>query len=298
MGPAVKAKRAQGGAIGLQGGIRAGTFWLCLIRVLKDVAIVSSLRLAAALGFAVLAVPALGAPVNGHASYVVALGGINIANINVDLTDDGSRYSLDLKANVAGLGAVVASGSASVTASGQSTGSNLVSQQFDLMTKASGGTFTVDVSYAGRNVSAFRVDPPLVDNYNRVPIERSHLTNVGDVLSAFVIKGGTLDKDLCRRKLQIFTGVERFTIVMAFAAEDDATSPRTGYQGPVILCNMDYQPVSGHFTTSEMTNYLADSDRILIWYAPLGETGYFIPYRLLLNTSVGDLSMVLTAMKH
>ena len=296
MGPAVKAKRAQGGAIGLQGGIRAGTFWLCLIRVLKDVAIVSSLRLAAALGFAVLAVPALGAPVNGHASYVVALGGINIANINVDLTDDGSRYSLDLKANVAGLGAVVASGTAKVTASGQSSGSNLVSQQFDLMTKASGETFTVDVSYAGRNVSAFRVDPPLVDNYNRVPIERSHLTNVGDVLSAFVIKGGTLDKDLCRRKLQIFTGVERFNIAMAFAATDDATSPRTGYQGPVILCNMDYQPISGHFTTSEMTSYLADSDRILIWYAPLGESGYFIPYRVLLTTSMGDLSMVLTSM--
>jgi uncharacterized protein DUF3108 len=295
MGAAVKAKRAQAGAIGLQGGISAGTFWLCLIRVLKDDAIVSLFRLAAALGFATLAVPALGAQVNGHASYVVALGGINIANVNVDLTDDGSRYSLDLKANVAGLGAVVASGTASVTASGQST-SPLTSQQFDLQTKADGETFTVDVTYAGHDVSAFRVDPPLIDNYNRVPIERSHLTNVGDVLSAFVIKSGTLDKSLCRRKLQIFTGVERFNIVMAFAAEDEATSPRTGYQGPVILCNMDYQPISGHFTTSEMTNYLADSDRILIWYAPMGDTGYFIPYRVLLTTSMGDLSMVLTGM--
>lgn len=252
-------------------------------------------RLAAALSFATLAVPALGAPVDGHASYVVALGGINIANVNVDLTDDGSRYSLDLKANVAGFGAVVASGTASVTASGESRNA-LTSQQFDLQTKAGGETFTVDVSYAGHNVSAFRVDPPLVDNYNRVPIERSNLTNVGDVLSAFVIKGGALNKDLCRRKLQIFTGVERFNIVMAFAAADEATSPRTGYQGPVILCNMDYQPISGHFTTSEMTNYLADSDRILIWYAPMGETGYFIPYRVLLATSMGDLSMVLTSL--
>lgn len=239
--------------------------------------------------------PALGAEVNATASYVVTVGGINVAAVNVDLTDDGSHYALDLKANVAGLGSLVASGTASVKASGQSN-TPLRSQQFDLQTKASGETFTVDVSYAGGNVSAFRVDPPLLDNYNRVPIERSHLTNVGDVLSAFVIKGGTLDKSLCRRKLQIFTGVERFNIVMAFAAEDDATSPRTGYQGPVILCNMDYQPVSGHFTTSEMTNYLADSDRILIWYAPMGDTGYFIPYRVLLTTSMGDLSMVLTGM--
>ena len=40
-----------------------------------------------------------------------------------------------------------------------------------------------------------------------------------------------------------------------------------------------------------------DSDRIVIWYAPLGETGYFIPYRVLLGTNMGDLSMVLTKME-
>ena len=85
---------------------------------------------------------------------------------------------------------------------------------------------------------------------------------------------------------------------MSYAGEDTATSARTGYQGPVVLCSVDYDPVSGHFTTSEITNYLADSDRIVIWYAPLGDTGYFIPYRVLLGTNMGDLSMVLTGMKY
>jgi hypothetical protein len=97
--------------------------------------------------------------------------------------------------------------------------------------------------------------------------------------------------------MQIFTGLERFNVAMRFAKEDVATSKRTGYQGPVILCNIRYTPVSGHFTTSEITNFLADSDRILIWYAPLGAPGYFIPYRVLLTTSVGDLSMVLTELQ-
>ena len=264
--------------------------------MLKDETIVTLSRFACALGFAALAMPASAAQVNANASYVVSLGGINVAAVSVDLNDDGARYTLDLKANVAGLGAVVASGTAVVRASGQSGRSQLTPQQFDLETRANGETFTVDVSYAGRDVTAFRVDPPLIDNYDRVPIERAHLTNVGDALSAFVIKGGALDHELCQRKMQVFTGVERFNIAMAFAAEDEATSPRTGYQGPVILCNMDYQPISGHFTTSEMTSYLADSDRILIWYAPLGETGYFVPYRVLMTTSMGDLSMVLTGM--
>lgn len=237
------------------------------------------------------------APVTAQASYSVSLGGIGIANVTVDLKDSGKAYDLAMKANVAGLGSLVASGTAKVTASGSSAGKVLASKKFDLETKANGEVFDVDVAFAGGDVSAFIVTPPLIDNYNRVPIERSHLRGVGDMLSAFVLKGSGLDKGLCQRKMQIFTGVERFNIAMSFAGNDEATSARTGYQGPVVTCAIRYSPVSGHFTTSEITNYLADSDRILIWYAPLNDTGYFIPYRVLLTTSVGDLSMVLTGMK-
>lgn len=252
----------------------------------------AALACAAALTGAVQA-----APVDAQAKYAVSLGGIGIANVTVDLTDTGKAYDLALKANVAGLGSLVASGTAKVTASGNSAGRVLASKKFDLETKANGEVFDVDVAFSGGDVSAFIVTPPLIDNYNRVPIERSHLSGVGDMLSAFVLKGKALDKSLCQRKMQVFTGVERFNIAMSFAGDDEATSARTGYQGPVVSCAVRYTPVSGHFTTSEITNYLAESDRILIWYAPLEKTGYYIPYRVLLTTSVGDLSMVLTGMK-
>ncbi|KRA44637.1 DUF3108 domain-containing protein [Devosia sp. Root635] len=241
--------------------------------------------------------PAGAAEVDARASYILTLGGINIAAMKVDLEDNGSRYTLDLSANVAGLGTLVASGTAKATSTGRSSGSSLLAEEFDLETRANGETFTVDVSFAGHDVSAFKVTPPIVDNYDRVPLERRHLTGVGDFLSAFVLKGNGLDRSLCQRQAKIFTGVERFNIAMSYAGDDEATSPRTGYQGPVVLCTVDYDPVSGHFTSSDITNYLADSDRIVIWYAPLGETGYFIPYRVLLGTDMGDLSMVLTEMR-
>lgn len=237
------------------------------------------------------------AEVDASASYVLTLGGINIATMSVDLDDDGSRYSLDLKANVAGLGTLVSSGTAEAKSVGRSTDPTLHADQFDLVTKANGETFTVDVDFAGPNVSAFKVDPPITD-YDRVPIERRHLTGVSDFLSAFVLKGQALDRNLCQRQAKIFTGAERFDITMTYAGDDEATSARTGYQGPVVLCTVDYNPISGHFTTSDITNYLADSDRIIIWYAPLGETGYYIPYRVLLGTNMGDLSMVLTRMTY
>jgi len=241
---------------------------------------------------------AAAAEVRGNASYVVTLSGINIANVSVDLRDDGKRYGLDLSANVAGLGQLVASGTATASSAGTSSGNLLKSESFDLTTEANRETFSVEVDYARSNVTAFVVEPPLINNIDRVPIERAHLTGVNDMLAAFVLKGKALDKGLCSHKAQVFTGVERFNIAMRFAGEDVATSARTGYQGPVVLCNIQYTPVSGHFTTSEITSYLAGSDRILIWYAPMGETGYFIPYRVLLTTSVGDLSMVLTKLSY
>lgn len=241
--------------------------------------------------------PAGAAEVDATASYVMTLGGINIAAMKVDLDDSGSRYTLNLSANVTGLGTLVSSGTAKASSAGTSSGAVLQAEEFKLETRANGEVFTVDVSFAGRDVSAFQVKPPIIDNYDRVPLERRHLTGVSDFLSAFVLKGSALDKSLCQRQAHIFTGVERFNITMGYAGDDKATSPRTGYQGPVVLCTVDYNPISGHFTSSEMTSYLADSDRIIIWYAPLGDTGYFIPYRVLLGTNMGDLSMVLTNMR-
>ncbi|WEK04647.1 MAG: DUF3108 domain-containing protein [Candidatus Devosia phytovorans] len=244
-----------------------------------------------------MSLPAQAAEVDASANYVLTLGGINIAAMTVDLDDDGSRYSLDLTANVAGLGTLVSSGTATAKSVGRSTDATLHADAFNLETRANGEVFTVDVDFAGRDVSAFKVDPPITD-YDRVPIERRHLTGVSDFLSAFVLKGTALDKSLCDRRANIFTGAERFDIAMSYAGDDEATSQRTGYQGPVVLCTVDYNPISGHFTTSEITSYLADSDRIIIWYAPLGETGYYVPYRVLLGTNMGDLSMVLTRLTY
>ena len=236
----------------------------------------------------------LAAPVDARASYVVTVGGINVAMVDIDLDDDGAQYGLELSARVAGLGSVVASGTASASVSGSSAGAALQSRSFALETRANGEVFTSNVGYDGRNVSAFQVQPPVQDSYDRVPLERAHLTGVGDFLSAFVLKGNGLDRSLCERTLRIFTGVERFNIALGFLDNDEATSPRTGYQGPLVACSLDYQPISGHFESSEMTNYLADTSRMILWYAPLGQTGYFIPYRVIIGTSMGDLSMVLT----
>ena len=238
--------------------------------------------------------PASAQEIRATASYAISLGGTGIASVDIRLTDTGERYAMALDARISGLAQLVASGTARGESAGRSTRAGLVSEKFDLLTRARGEDFNVDVEYRGRDVTAFKVTPPILNHIDRVALERRHLTGVNDMMAAFVLRGQGLEPGLCERSMQIFTGTERFNIEMAFARTDEATSRRTGYQGPLVLCNVRYKPVSGHYTTSEITTYLAQSERILLWYAPLGDSGYFVPYRALLSTAAGDLSVVLT----
>lgn len=235
-------------------------------------------------------------PVNTNAKYVVSLGGVNVAGVSIDFADNGQNYAIDINADVRGVGALVASGKAELESSGLSRGNNLSANAFNVRTRTRNNNFNVDVQYASGDATGFQIEPPLKSHINRVALERKDLTGVSDPIGAFIIKGGELNADLCNRRLKVFTGIERYDIKMSYAASQQATSNRTGYQGPVVLCRLKYIPVSGHFTSSEITQYLEKSERILIWYAPLAGTDYFIPYRVLMGTNAGDLSMVLTGL--
>ncbi len=251
-------------------------------------------------GLAVLALaatPAQAQQANALASYVVNLAGINVAYVNIRLDADGASYQLDLSADVAGLAQVVSQGSGSVNSGGRITGDGLASDRFFLETRTQSERFQVETRYQGGNAVHHAVSPPLTNNENRVPVTSSHRSGVNDPIAAFILRGNGLDQSLCNRTMRIFTGVERFDLNMGFAEMQQATSGRTGYQGPVVLCHMRYNPIAGHFSTSEITNYLRDNQRMLAWFAPLEGTGYFIPYRVLIGTSFGDLSMVLTRLE-
>lgn len=249
---------------------------------------------AAACALALLATPAAAAELQTRADYLVSLGGTGIASVSVRLKDTGQHYAMALEARITGFAQLVASGTARLGSTGRSLRSGLASEKFDLLTRAEGEDLTVAIEYASSDVTAFVVEPPLVSPVDRVALERKHLRDVNDMLAAFVLKGGGLDGRLCDRNMRIFTGLERFNISMRYLRNEEATSKRTGYQGPVVLCSIRYSPVSGHSASSEITNYLADSGQIVIWYAPLRAPGYYIPYRVLVTTRVGDLSVVLT----
>jgi len=248
----------------------------------------------AALALALVGLPAMAQETRTRAEYTVTMGGTHIANVTITLTDNSRQYALALDAKIAGLAQLVAHGSARANSTGISAADGLRSAKFDLLTRAQGEEFTSSITYADGSVATFQVAPPIVNNIDRVAIERKHLVSATDMMAPFVLKGAALDRGLCDKQMPIFTGVERFNLSLKYVKDDTATSKRTGYQGPLVLCSVHYTPISGHYLNNEITTYLARNERILIWFAPLKKPGYFIPYRSLITTEAGDLSVVLT----
>lgn len=258
----------------------------------------AALGLLCSLGLSITTAPATATAKNTDVvgKYTITLRGINIANANISLKAKNTGYDITVDASVTGLATLIASGSASIRSSGYVGGKKLVSDQFQLVTKSKGETFTIKYSANQGRVGAISIDPPLAKNASRVSIKQSHLTGVTDPMSVFVIKSAKLDKSVCERTAKVFTGIERYNLALSFAELQTATSKRTGYQGPVVLCSMKYIPVSGHFGSSQMTRYMQDNQRFLVWFAPLEGSDYLIPYRVIIGTQYGDLSMVLTSL--
>ncbi|NOZ32735.1 MAG: DUF3108 domain-containing protein [Alphaproteobacteria bacterium] len=228
-----------------------------------------------------------------EARYSISLRGIGVAKLKVGFTEDGQGYRVAIDANVSGLAQLVASGTANVSSSGRSLKGGLLSESFSLRTQTDAGTFKTTYEANNGNVSSFLVTPTLAPNPDRVPVRAPHRKNINDPVAVFLLKD-ELGANACKQSFRVFTGVERFDLALSFAEIQKATSKRTGYQGPVIMCNMRYSPISGHFRSAETTRFLAANQGLLMWFAPLGDTGFLLPYRMLIGTSFGDLSMVLT----
>lgn len=231
---------------------------------------------------------------NATARYVVTMRGTNIAEVGVNFKTSGTNFSIGIDGDVSGLASLVAAGTANIESSGKITNDGLLSEAFKLETRTNGDRFKVSFEARNADVTSFQVFPPLTENKNRVPVITKHRNGINDPVAAFLVKAESLSPDICNRTVSVFTGIERYDIDLKFAENQTATSTRTGYQGPVVLCRMSYRPISGHFTNSDTTNYMRTNQRFLIWYAPLGNSGYAIPYRILIGTAFGDLSMVLT----
>ena len=123
-----------------------------------------------------------------------------------------------------------------------------------------------------------------------MPVTEAHRKGVTDPLSAVLIPvagtGDVLTPDACKRKLAIFDGRQRADLDLVFKRMDKVKAS-TGYQGPVVVCQVLYNPVAGHRPERPAIKYLIAQRDMEIWLAPIAGTRVLVPFRFSVPTPFG-----------
>jgi hypothetical protein len=141
---------------------------------------------------------------------------------------------------------------------------------------------------SGGSVQALKVEPPLEDRPDRVPVREGHKRGIVDPVSGLLmpmISRNATDPANCNRTIPVFDGGARFDIVLRYAETKQVDKP--GYKGPVIVCNARYVPVAGHRAERTATRFMENNRDMNVWLAPVEAARLLLPLRIEVRTQAG-----------
>jgi hypothetical protein len=213
---------------------------------------------------------------------------IGKAALTVDITDDG--YAAAGSAKVTGLARLVSKGEGSVAARGNFVNGKVSPLTYSSTSETDKKAEEIRITLANNVVKEFAVSPPTTPHEDRVPVTEQHRQGVVDPMSAAVISvpgsGDLLAHDSCNRTISIFDGRQRYDLVFSYERTEAAKNV-TGYNGPMLVCRVDYRPIAGHRAARLQVKFMEDNKNIFVWLAPVAGTRVLFPIRVSIVTLVG-----------
>jgi hypothetical protein len=143
---------------------------------------------------------------------------------------------------------------------------------------------------AGGNVKDFSVDPPLAPHPERIPVSDADRRGVVDPLSSTINRvggnGDPVSPLACARKVAVFDGRVRYDLRSEFKRIEMVKAER-GYQGPVAVCAVYFEPISGYVPNRPVIKYLVALRDAEVWLAPISGTRVLVPFRFSMPTPLG-----------
>ena len=92
----------------------------------------------------------------------------------------------------------------------------------------------------------------------------------------------------CARRLPVFDGHRRYDLKLSFKREDKIKMEK-GYTGPVVVCSLEYQAISGHYPSEPLVKFLSSGREMEVALAPAGATHLLAPVRLSVAGALANL---------
>lgn len=225
--------------------------------------------------------------------YDISLIGFPIGQATLTGNADPGTYRVELNAKLTGLASIISGGKGTAIAAGGGLPSRVLPSSYQLNVAGGGQVLAMRIGLASGNVTSVTIDPPLEPRPDRVPVLEAHKRGVLDPVSAFLMpvpgRAPLLDPASCNRTLPVFDGGGRFDVQLSFSEKTTLTIK--GYDGPALLCNVRYTPISGHRAERKAVQFMAENRDIQVWLIPVGGSRIVIPARIMLRTMIGMLAI-------
>ena len=143
---------------------------------------------------------------------------------------------------------------------------------------------------AGGGVKDYSVEPPVKPNPNLIPVSDADRRGVVDPMTStlhrVVGNGDPVSPEACNRRISVFDGRLRYDLLSEFKRIETVKTDR-GYEGPVVVCALYFQPISGYVPDRPAIRYLSALRDAEVWMAPISGTRFVVLYRFSVPTPIG-----------
>jgi hypothetical protein len=225
------------------------------------------------------------------ARYVVTLAGVPIGKGAwvIDIGDD--QFTAAASGMTTGLLRVFATGQGNAASRGAVRSDILAPTIFVSTVNNDKRVEELRIVLSAGTVKELVVDPPTTPNPDRVPVTDAHRRGIIDPMSAALIRvpgsGDPVSPEACRRTVPVFDGRMRFDLQLSFKRIEKVQAQK-GYQGPVVVCAVQFVPLAGYVPERAAIKYLMARQDMEIWLAPIPGTRIVVPYRISLQTPLGQ----------
>lgn len=224
------------------------------------------------------------------ARYAVSLAGLPVGKGSwvIDIADN--QYTAAASGATAGMLRVFSSGQGSGASRGFMVGGSPVPASFAASITSNKKTEEIRMTLASGDVKDFAVTPEPPEEPDRIPVTDAHTHGVSDPMTGTLFRvtgtGSPVTPQACQRTTPIFDGRMRYNLQFAYKRMEQVKTEK-GYEGPVVVCAVYFQPLAGYVPHRGSIKYLTAQRDMEVWFAPVGNTRVLVPYKISIPTPIG-----------
>ncbi|SFP25275.1 Protein of unknown function [Mesorhizobium sp. NFR06] len=233
---------------------------------------------------------AAASPQSFKGEYTVSFLGLSVARATFSSRYDGDTYAIDGTVSAAGLARIFDDTKGTISSKGTIAGKQMRPRVFRADYTSGKKASVVDIRFANGAVTSTQVIPgPGKRNPKTwVPVGAGDLKSVLDPMAATVIHADSLDK-VCGRTVKFYDGEMRADLTLTYASKGSIAVP--GYKGDTVTCRMGFEPVAGYRKGRKALDFLKNKSRMMVTFAPVGQSGVYAPIRATVGTQIGPLTI-------